>query len=233
MVGICSIPDCCKPAYSRTWCRQHYTQWQRNGDPLVFKRGGKPARGVCAVDRCGEPHKARGYCSAHYAQWLRTGSPDSDDTPDGAPAAWIDAHVEHVGEACLIWPFATNTDGYGVISAGGHRLRVSRAICELAHGPPPTPDHEAAHSCGRGHEGCVHPGHLRWATHAENMADRLEHGTHNRGERHGMARLTEADVRLIRGLKDSVSAADLAKQFGVHPTHIRSIHRRKSWGWLS
>lgn len=31
---ICSIPDCNKKLYARTWCRYHYTRWYLHGDPL-------------------------------------------------------------------------------------------------------------------------------------------------------------------------------------------------------
>jgi hypothetical protein len=32
--GICSIEDCEKPAYTRTWCVKHYYRWKNHGDPL-------------------------------------------------------------------------------------------------------------------------------------------------------------------------------------------------------
>ena len=31
----CSIPDCGKPARTRTWCEMHYYRWYRHGDPLI------------------------------------------------------------------------------------------------------------------------------------------------------------------------------------------------------
>lgn len=50
-------------------------------------------------------------------------------------------------------------------------------MCQKAHGDPPSPKHDAAHSCGRGHEGCVNPNHLSWKTKKQNQADRITHGT--------------------------------------------------------
>lgn len=51
---------------------------------------------------------------------------------------------------------------------------LERHMCKLKNGDPPTPDHEAAHSCGNGKHGCINPNHLRWATDAENMADTVD-----------------------------------------------------------
>lgn len=31
----CSIPDCGRKHYSRTWCQRHYLKWRRFGDPLA------------------------------------------------------------------------------------------------------------------------------------------------------------------------------------------------------
>jgi hypothetical protein len=59
----------------------------------------------------------------------------------------------------------------------GHFERATRVMCKLAHGPAPTPKHHAAHSCGKGHEACINPKHLRWATPRENAADAKLHGT--------------------------------------------------------
>src|SRR5690606_20841041 len=95
--------------------------------------------------------------------------------------------------------------------------------------PRPTPRHEAAHSCGNGHLGCCNPRHLRWASHVANMADKVEHGTHQIGEKHGMARLTENDVRYIRKMRGKVSQQKVAAQFGVTFSAISCVQRRATW----
>ena len=50
---------------------------------------------------------------------------------------------------------------------------VARIMCEEAHGPPPSPKHDAAHDTPNGCIGalCVNGEHLRWATRSENMWD--------------------------------------------------------------
>lgn len=139
----------------------------------------------------------------------------------------------HTSEDCLTWNFSKNGDGYGLLWIDGKYVVASRYICELAHGAPPTPEHEAAHSCGKGHEACISPIHLDWKTKAENQADRLEHGTHNRGERHVSSKLTESAVREILALKGIEKQRELAERFSVSLAAIAGIHAGRNWSWLS
>jgi hypothetical protein len=72
---------------------------------------------------------------------------------------------------------------------------------------------------------------LRWDTHASNIADMRRHGTDPSGERHGMAKLTEQDVREIRRRYETgaVSQASLALEFGVTQTCVGNAVRRVTW----
>lgn len=36
MSGACSIAECERPAFCRSWCRRHYERWKRHGDPLRY-----------------------------------------------------------------------------------------------------------------------------------------------------------------------------------------------------
>lgn len=36
--GTCSIENCPRPAYCRTWCTAHYQRWYKNGDPTKTRR---------------------------------------------------------------------------------------------------------------------------------------------------------------------------------------------------
>lgn len=105
-------------------------------------------------------------------------------------------------------------------------------VCEDVYGPPPLPDAEAAHNCGNGHLGCVAKTHLRWDTPVGNQADKLLHGTDNRGEKHPLAKLSEVEVREIRRLGSSRTQISLANQFGVTEGAVRSILIGKNWAWL-
>lgn len=190
----------------------------------------------CSVEGCERnAHRAekgaRGFCSKHYSRFRAHGDPLK---VAGTPKFEVQEFYETVvlpykGDECLTWPYSC-VSGYGSMRRGGKPVRVTRRVCQDTHGAPPTKKHEAAHDCGNSL--CVNPRHISWKTPAENQADRLAHGTHNRGERSGSARLTEFDVREIRALRGVVTQAALAQRFGVSPSHIAEIMLRRKWGWL-
>lgn len=226
--SICSIPDCDKPPIARGWCSKHYQRWQDRGDPLWQK---SPTPQGCSMPNCGGAHKTKGLCRAHYARLLRYGSPLAGSTMQGEPERYLrEVVLGYVGEDCLTWPYSKFQTGYAALPRKDKRHTVSRLVCEETNGPPPSPQHYAAHSCGKGHLACVNPHHLSWKTPSENQADRVEHGTSNRGTRCGSAKLTENDVLKIRSLPGK--AVDLARQYHVSDSTIREIRAKKSWGWL-
>lgn len=65
----------------------------------------------------------------------------------------------------------TRADGYQTFRYRGRDVYVHRFNCEVFHGPPPTPAHEAHHEDrNRGHNASTN---LRWLTPAENKALRV------------------------------------------------------------
>lgn len=185
----------------------------------------------CSVDECGAAVFKRGMCSKHYHLWRAHGDATIRVRSErGSLNLWLKANVDHDGDECLIWPFGRAGDGYGQTTVGGKRIRAHRQMCLLAHGAPPTKLHQAAHSCGKGHLGCVNPKHLRWATRAENEADKVVHGTATRGERNASASITEADVLSIRRMaREGRSRASIAREFGMLPQNVSRIVTRTTW----
>lgn len=151
----------------------------------------------------------------------------------GRGIEWLRAHVNYSGDECLIFPLKTRRRGYAVVGINGKIPCAARVMCELVKGPPPTPKHEAAHSCGRGNKGCVNPKHLSWKTRAENQQDRRKHGTQGRGPNMTARRiayiLTPEKVAEIRAIGDSVTKEELGRRFGVTPSNIGKVLRRESW----
>lgn len=130
---------------------------------------------------------------------------------------------------CVDWPFHLWPTGYARLSSGKAThgtMMVTRMLLIDTVGPPPAPEHQAAHSCHR--PVCVNPHHLRWATVAQNQRDRFANGTSNRGgERSGMAKLTPKQVRAIRS--DSRPAKQIAADFGVAAGTIHNIISGRAW----
>lgn len=189
--------------------------------------------GICSVDACGKPHYAKGWCNKHWQRWRAHGDPLGGGTPFGEPMRYFrEVVLTYDGDQCLTWPFSRNDSGYGKLRVDGRDHRVTRLVCEHINGPAPSPLHEAAHSCGRGHGGCVAKRHLSWKTPKENQADKLIHDTHRRGERQPRSKLTERDVHEIRATKGKVSQREIAAKFGVNQTTISHIHAGRIWAWL-
>jgi hypothetical protein len=101
-------------------------------------------------------------------------------------------------------------------------------MCELVNGKPPTPKHHAAHNCGKGSSGCIHPKHLEWKTGRANQLDRRKHGTHTNGG--GRRRkVTPEQVREIRAAKGKVTQRALAAKYGISDASVRGIQANRYW----
>lgn len=189
---------------------------------------------LCSIPNCGKPRFRRGWCSAHYTRWRSHDDPLAGRTFRGEPLRFLKEKVLicATDDACLIWPYGRNDKGYAQAWIDGRLRLVSRVVCDHTHGPPPSPKHEAAHSCGRGHLGCVASSHLSWKTSSENQADKIIHGTTNRGKKHKDAKLTENNVRAIRSLRGVLSFVQIASRFGVSKGAVADIFAERSWAWL-
>lgn len=189
----------------------------------------------CSADGCDQPvrYKTVQLCNRHYLRLRRYGDTQAGGPEQGAALAWIAEEIPAKSSACLFWPFGRFKDGYAAVQVGGKKVRVNRLVCEEMHGSPDLANMDAAHTCGRGHLGCVNDRHLYWATRAQNLADRVAHGTANRGKRNGQAKLDEAQAREILALKDSGEMQrTIADRYAVSRELIGRIWRRQIWEWL-
>jgi len=228
----CSVDGCEKPPKGK-YCAMHGWRKRVNGDPLKLKeKRAKPT--ACNINGCKRaPTGSFGMCATHYQRMRRLGDPLAPLTraERGTPREWLHAHVSHDGDDCLMWPFARHSNGEAAI--GDRRSRqAARLMCIMAHGEPPSPEMQAAHSCGKGHLACVNPRHLRWATPKQNAEDKRKHGTLLMGEEHPQAKLTAAKVNAIRALAGQFSVPELAEIFEVHARTISDVLRRETWKCL-
>lgn len=118
--------------------------------------------------------------------------------------------------------------GYRKVTLCKDGKRTDRYIHELVLatfvGPRPL-KMDAAH--GNGNRADNRLTNLRWATRAENHADKIAHGTHCSGERHGRRKLTEKEAAAIRA--SAASCTKLSEQYGVGRMQISRIRRGVNW----
>lgn len=125
---------------------------------------------------------------------------------------------------CVPWPLFRDVNGYGRVGLEGKAQWAHAVMCRLAHGDPPTPKHEATHSCGNGKEGCVNPRHLSWGTRSRNQLDRRFHGTKAlSGYRSIRRKLMPEDVAAIRSMRGQRTQREIAAQFGIADATVRDI----------
>ena len=187
-------------------CGGEFRTWQRD----INRGWGRFCGRVCA--RRGAPRRA--FADQFWARVART-------------------------DGCWLWPGSKYPNGYGSVYSRYPRSATyyaHRVAFELSYGAIP----DGLHVCHRcDNPACVRPDLLFLGTPLENMADMRAKGRSRkgdrpnaaRGSRSGQAKLTEAQVRVIRAryAAGGVTQTELAREFGVVATGIQKIVRRTSW----
>lgn len=133
-------------------------------------------------------------------------------------------------DECWEWTAALNRDGYGQFNCGlgsGYSFKASRISWKLHFGEIPE-GLNVLHRCDN--RKCVNPNHLFLGTHKDNTDDKVSKSRQLKGESHGMARLTNLQVLLIRS--DSRPLKDIAREYGVSKGLISYIRNGKIWRHL-
>jgi len=126
---------------------------------------------------------------------------------------------------CWEWSGRRNDKGYGVVAVVHDTEMMHRASYKVFVGPIPD-GLFVLHRCDN--PPCCNPEHLFLGTKRDNMLDAIAKGRlfmHD-GAHHN-ARLSVKDVAFIRG--SDLSDRQLAMQFGVTRTAIKSIREKRSW----
>ena len=135
-------------------------------------------------------------------------------------------------DGCWLWTGGVfQVSGYGQFNPDtgpGHvPVAAHRFSWELFCGPIPD-GLDVLHRCDV--RRCVRPDHLFLGTHQANMDDKVAKDRQVKGEAVNTARLTAADIPVIRRrFAAGESSRALARQYGVSKTSILRLARRRSW----
>lgn len=168
-------------------------------------------------------------CSAHKSRvWVGMGKHRNPRTRRSLSDRFWSMVRRGSATGCWRWLGSFRKDGYGQLNRGGRAGAVAahRVSFHLHTGAELDGAHYVLHRCDN--RWCVNPAHLFSGTQADNIAD-----MHNkRRGAYGFAlpqtKLSEADVRAIRGSSETV--ASLARRYGVNASNIsriRSGERRR------
>ena len=109
----------------------------------------------------------------------------------------------------------------------GTRVSAHREVLLAFLGQPPTPDHQCAHWDGDPLNN--HYSNLRWATAAENTADKVRHGRHMNGRRN----FTEEQVLGMRAMRDAGKTYDQIRDvYTISKSNLSSIINRETWNHI-
>lgn len=138
--------------------------------------------------------------------------------------------VEFIPECgCWIWTCGYSSTGYGSFWLGGRSIGAHRASWVL-HGKDIGEGEVLCHKCDT--PGCVNPDHLFVGSQKDNILDMHAKGRQhsNAGSRHGLHKVTEADVRQIRKRgRAGESIHSIARDFPITASTIRGILSGKEW----
>lgn len=190
-------------------------------------------RQTCTIDGCGKPRVGRGWCDTHYRRWRNTGNAEHARlrTTGTLEERFRQSGYRETANGCHEWVRAKHAKGYGSFWTGAARGCVGVHIIawELANGRRVPKGLEVRHSCDN--RACINPAHLQVGTHQDNIDDCTRRRRHRYGKSNPRARLTEAEVVKIRNefALGTTSVAALARRYGISPTGMMDVVKRKTW----
>lgn len=146
--------------------------------------------------------------------------------------------IPEPNSGCWIWLGSLDSGRYARIGIKGKNHKASRVSVRLYKCEDPG-SLSVLHRCDMPE--CVNPDHLFVGTHQDNMKDRDAKGRQadRSGTRNGCAgtknpigKLSEDQVREIRGLFGRMSYRKIGERFGVCTGSIQKIAEGRSWRWL-
>jgi hypothetical protein len=139
--------------------------------------------------------------------------------------ARFQSRLKRVGR-CLEWQGSFMSVGYGSIGFGDRNsLCAHRVAWSIANQRDIPKGFDICHHCDN--RKCCEPTHLFLGTRRDNMLDAKAKGRTTVGSRNAMAKLTWAEVRMIRA--STARNADLARQLAICASQISMIRRGLAW----
>ena len=141
----------------------------------------------------------------------------------------VEAQTVIDDNGCHIFTGSKDDCGYGRIHKDKKLVRVHRAVYEKEYGLIKK-GLEVMHSCDN--PACININHLSSGTHTDNMQDMYSKNRQhiNTGSSHGMAKLIETDIPIIRKrLFNRETCISIAKDYGVSEGMIRHIKHDRAW----
>ena len=231
----CLAPGCESNRRTRGLCEKHYQRFRASGEIANYPTLTKSEKRVnknyaCSVEGCEKLRVGRGYCKKHYTRFRKHGDPLIDRAyPDP-----LEYGMRYFGEedanGCIEWTGARHGNGYGKFMVAGKRYSAHRWSYERFIGPI-TDGMVIRHKCGN--RPCVNPAHLEVGTQKQNCEDTVAHGRSARGEKSGMAKLTEKEVSEIYQIAPHLTYAEIAAMYNVTKWNIEAIARGVTWSWLT
>lgn len=134
-------------------------------------------------------------------------------------------------DECWPWKAAISKNGYGSFGLGGKPQTASRVAWLASYGRG-AGKVMVLHKCDN--RPCCNPAHLYLGDVRQNSKDMVERGRARRGpvigSQNGNAKLTEADIPVIRGfIADGLPNTEIARRFGVTHQMISKIRRGHFW----
>lgn len=254
----CSIPGCPNPEKARGWCRKHYTQWYRHGDPL-HGEGKLPAmtggvysitclaNGWVYIGSSGRvrsrwnTHRSHLRCGRHripqlQADWNRYGAEAfvcelvtiAEDTAERH--AREQEHITAAIATGKCYNLSPTVDGTGYRLTAKQATRLSQALA----GKPKSPEHRA--NLWRDRE-VTDEFREQMRLNGQMGRDKPKSEQHRRkigeaqqGSANHAAKLTEDKVREIkRRLAAGEPGRTLAREFEVCEPVISAIKHGRSW----
>jgi hypothetical protein len=149
---------------------------------------------------------------------------------------WSKVAITHNSNDCWFWTAGKSWNGYGLFYIGVNGrgtplFRANRIAYFIANKVDPS-EKIVLHKCDN--PSCCNPNHLSLGTIGENMKDRDLKGRQAKGEKSGMSKLKESDIKNIREeyMTNGTSWRKLAREYGVHNRTIGKILHSNTWNHI-